>query len=454
MRKSFKIQIGDVSGFVTRLLHWCSRFEHTCFLNSNTTTDTTLTATPNSYDLIVAADAVRVLTPNSADSFTELKNFYEVTKDWMFGHLSYDLKNQVENLSSLNIDKLAFPDISFFQPAYVFLLKGNELEILYLKQHKTEQEIKQLLQLIIDTNLLKPESQNSNLTIQSRVSKSEYISSVNSIKQHIRRGDIYEMNFCVEFFAAEAQINPEQTYLRLNEISQTPFSAFYKLGNKYMLSASPERFLKKSDNTLLSQPIKGTVRRGINSAEDEHLKKQLFLNEKERNENVMIVDIVRNDLARSATKGSVQVKELYGIYTFKQVHQMISSVSAQLKPDIHFIDAIKNAFPMGSMTGAPKVRAMELIEQYELVKRGLYSGAVGYITPEGNFDLNVVIRSILYNQSTNYLSFIAGSAITEKAEPEQEYEECLLKAKAFFDVLNNNSIIEAENLYSAHDFRV
>ncbi len=255
------------------------------------------------------------------------------------------------------------------------------------------------------------------------------------IREHILDGDVYELNYCIEFFAKKARIDPLVVYEKLASRSPMPFSVFGRVHDCYMMGASPERFLKKTGTQLLSQPIKGTIRRGKDTAEDEQLKKLLQTDEKERAENMMIVDLVRNDLARSAVTGSVKVEEMFGIYTFAQLHQMISSVSAQLRPEVPFTEAIKHAFPAGSMTGAPKIKAMELIDQYEDVKRGLYSGAIGYITPEGDFDFNVVIRSILYNAATAYLSFQVGSAITYDAVGEKEYEECLLKAKAMWEVL-------------------
>jgi para-aminobenzoate synthetase component 1 len=217
--------------------------------------------------------------------------------------------------------------------------------------------------------------------------------------------------------------------------SPTPFASYFKYDHQYLLCASPERFIKKSGDKLFSQPIKGTIKRGVDEAEDAQLKNELLHSEKELAENLMIVDLVRNDLARSSKTGSVNVDELFGIYSFKQVHQMISTVSSIIKNDTHIIDAIKHAFPMGSMTGAPKIMAMELIEKYETTKRGLYSGAIGYIAPNGDFDFNVVIRSLQYNAATKYLSYEVGSAITFDSIAEQEHDECLLKAKAIMDVL-------------------
>jgi len=254
--------------------------------------------------------------------------------------------------------------------------------------------------------------------------------------EHIQRGDIYEANFCMEFFAENALINPLDVYQKLNAISEAPFSVYFKNDLQFLLSASPERYLKKIDTKIISQPIKGTSRRHAEIELDENSKKELETNEKERSENIMIVDLVRNDLSRTACKGSVEVEELCGMYSFKQVHQMISTIVSQVENTISPIEILKTTFPMGSMTGAPKISAMNIIENLEETKRGLYSGAVGYFTPNGDFDFNVVIRSILYNAQNQYVSFSVGSAITTLSDPEKEYEECLLKAKAMFAVLS------------------
>ena len=215
-----------------------------------------------------------------------------------------------------------------------------------------------------------------------------------------------------------------------------PFASFYKQNQNVLMGASPERYLCKRGDKLYSQPIKGTYRRGKNPEEDKQLKTALRDDLKEQTENVMIVDLVRNDLSRTAAKSSVKVEELFGMYTFPQVHQLISTVSSTLKSDVHFTEAIRCSYPMGSMTGAPKISAMKLIDQYEKTKRELYSGSVGYIDPYGNFDFNVVIRSLLYDTQKQYLSLTVGGAITNQSDAEKEYEECLLKAKAIFEQQN------------------
>jgi para-aminobenzoate synthetase component 1 len=288
----------------------------------------------------------------------------------------------------------------------------------------------------IKNTRVEPNAAPAKIELKQRVSREEYIEKVKKIQEHIVAGDVYELNYCVEFYAEQVTLHPLQAYLELTRLSPTPFAGFLKLNQQYLLCASPERFLKRSADKLYSQPIKGTARRSSNPAEDEQIKADLLACEKERAENLMIVDLVRNDLARSSETGSVQVDELFGIYSFKQVHQMISTVSSTIRKEVHPIDAIAHAFPMGSMTGAPKVMAMQLIEQYEQTKRGLYSGALGYLAPNGDFDLNVVIRSIQYNAATGYVNFMVGSAITYDAVPEKEYEECLLKAKAMMQALN------------------
>jgi para-aminobenzoate synthetase component 1 len=313
------------------------------------------------------------------------------------------------------------------------VLYKNEATVYYDAIHDKST----IVQLVNDIkNVVTPPIEHSiSIPIKSKMDKSTYLEKVAALKQHIQLGDIYEVNFCQEFFAENVTINPINYYLLLNKKSPTPFSCFVKHHDKYLLCASPERFIQKNGSNIISQPIKGTIKRGLTTKEDEQLKQQLISDKKERSENIMIVDLVRNDLSKIAKKNTVEVDELCGIYTFPQVHQMISTIKAKLQDNTTFDDIIKALFPMGSMTGAPKISAMQLIEKYETTKRGLYSGSVGYINSEGDFDFNVVIRSLAYNSQSGYLSFMVGGAITALSDPEKEYEECLLKAKAMMEVL-------------------
>lgn len=273
------------------------------------------------------------------------------------------------------------------------------------------------------------------IIIDQRLTKSAYIKIITKILQHIKRGDCYELNFCQEFFSENATIDPLYIFEELQKLSPNPFSAFYKVNDSYCLCASPERFLKKEGNTLTSQPIKGTTKRDPDPIMDQKNKDYLKESSKEKSENVMVVDLVRNDLSKICVEGSVYVDDIYGVYSFPQVHQMISTIKGTMPDGMHWTKALSATFPMGSMTGAPKKKVMELIALYEKNSRGLFSGSIGYVTPAGDFDFNVVIRSIFYNTANRYLSFWAGSGITFYSDPVAEYEECFIKAEAIREVL-------------------
>ena len=420
--------------FKKQLLDWAQQFEEVVWLESNPENNKEHQKHYN-YDAVLAVDAFTSIKTDFTDGFEKLKEYQNYSKDWIFGYLSYDLKNDVENLISQNFDGLGFPDLCFFQPKKLFLIKGNQVEIQYL--NVVSDEIEDDLFDIKNKSEAARGTVFSDIKIKLRTHKDEYFDKVTTMLEHIHRGDIYEANFCQEFYAENTQINPLETYQKLNNISKSPFATFLKLEEKFVLSASPERYLKKNDTTVISQPIKGTAKRALNPLEDVVLKTNLSKDSKERSENVMIVDLVRNDLSKTATKGSVKVEELCGIYSFNQVHHMISTVVSSVNEQTNPIDILKSTFPMGSMTGAPKISAMKIIEQLEKTKRGIYSGAIGYFTPKGDFDFNVVIRSILYNASTRYVSYSVGGAITSKSDPLKEYEECLVKAKAMREVLEN-----------------
>jgi para-aminobenzoate synthetase component 1 len=436
MRRIIKYRLDNPESFRQRLSIWINKYPVFCFLDSNNYYKSCKSGFfYHTYDTIAGIDFIDFIQPDQSGAFISLKEFTERKSDWLFGHLSYDLKNEIENLSSDNFDGIGFPAMHFFQPGLVFTIKNRLLAIHYHRDQYSKEEIDFLYNSINKLNIKGPVNY-KDLNIKQRTTKQEYINTVNKIKADILRGDIYEMNYCQEFYCDNQKIDPVFVYNMLRSISPTPFSCFYKLFDKYLISASPERFLKKIGPKIISQPMKGTIKRGDYSDIDEVLRNQLRYDPKEIAENIMIVDLVRNDLAKTAAKSTVRVEELCGIYSFRQVHQMVSTISAVLKNQDEMIDAIKNAFPMGSMTGAPKVRAMELIEKYENIKRGLYSGAVGYFSPDKDFDFNVVIRSVLYNNARQYLSYIVGSAITAKSDPEKEYEECLIKARAINQVFN------------------
>ncbi len=402
-------------------------FEQVVYLNNND-----LTYPNDPFPNRLYAGAKRVVPFTGEADLQTLADFHRQHRCHLVGYVGYEVKNQLESLQSRHPGQLGFPDSWFIEPAYIIDLGSDWVTV-----HTGRSDAGPWATWLTSPGTLPGTLAATNRTgrVQARVSEADYVAAVQQIRALIEAGDVYELNYCIEFFAEQLQLAPVAAYQALCQRSPMPFSVFLKQHDRYVLGASPERFLKRTGSRLVSQPIKGTIRRGQTTDEDEALKLALRNSEKEQAENLMIVDLVRNDLARSAKTGSVQVDELFGIYTFQQVHQMISTVSATARADASLADVIGHAFPMGSMTGAPKIRAMQRIDELETSRRGLYSGAIGYITPDGDFDFNVVIRTILYNAADQYASFTVGSAITYDADPAQEYAECLLKASAMRSVL-------------------
>ena len=404
------------------MLTWVSHFNIFCFLDN-----VGYTVSPHQYECLLAAGVADSIT---SSDISKVDNFLAGNKSWVFGHLAYDLKNNLCHIHSGKDNKIGFPYYHFFVPEFLLFVKNDQLEIIADEPDKIYKEI---LNTVVDQQI-----SSTHLTIQHKLTKEEYLDKIRGLQEHILRGDCYEVNFCQEFFAEEVEIKPLDVFHHLMKLSPNPFAAFYRLNDKYLICASPERFLTKKGIKLVSQPMKGTIRRDLdNNTEDERLKHALMESAKDQSENVMVVDMVRNDLSKICIDGSVKVDELFGVYTYPQVHQMISTISGELKAGTKLSEIITATFPMGSMTGAPKCRVMELIDEYEVSGRGIFSGSIGYIDPEGNFDFNVVIRSIMYNSSNKYLSYQVGSGITFYSNPEKEWEECLLKGQAIKKVLTS-----------------
>ncbi len=426
MKKCISFPVADFNIFKIQMLNWVNRFNIFCLLDNRH-----YNFSKPAFECLLAAGSKANIEMHAGKAFDALRHFYaKNNNEWLFGHLGYDLKNETEELSSRNWDGVGFCDLHFFVPEIVIELNDKEAAI------HCEGDAQSVFDSILSCPTTITESIKTTVAVQHKIDKENYIGIIEKLRQHILRGDCYEINFCQEFFAEHADIDPLYIYNRLIELSPNPFSVFYKLNARYCLCASPERYLKKEGKRIISQPIKGTSKRNLaHAGEDEIARNYLLESEKEKSENVMVVDLVRNDLSRICKPGSVRVDELFAVYSFPQVHQMISTVSGEVEAGKDWIDCIEATFPMGSMTGAPKKMVMELIEQYEQTKRGLFSGAIGYVKPNGVFDFNVVIRSILYNAADKYLSFQAGGGITFNSEPELEYEESLLKVKAMMKVL-------------------
>lgn len=404
------------------MLNWANRFSISVFLDSNEYRNLSHPA----YECLLAVKPFEIFSANEeADILQTISAWHEQNKDWLFGHISYDYKNKIfGRLSSQHIASFSFPDAQFFCPEVVCFILHSSLELCIETLQTDPEDVWNAIQETAPyENSWLPE-----IDFQKRISKKEYIETVMQLKEHIRNGDCYEINFCNEGFAENILLHPSDCFCKLNQIAPAPFAAYYRVRDQYMCCSSPERYLKKSGDTLIAQPIKGTIKRSENETLDKHLKEALFASEKDRAENVMIVDLMRNDLSKSCETGSIQVNELFGIYSFPSVHQMISTVTGKLRKDIPLMNAVLHSFPMGSMTGAPKIKVMELIEHYEKSKRELFSGCIGYINPGADFDFNVIIRSLFYNARTHYLSYQTGGAITFDSDPMSEWEEMQLKA--------------------------
>jgi para-aminobenzoate synthetase component I len=430
-RRFVSFPITDPSLIKEQMLTWASHFNICCFLDNQS-----YGLSHHSFECLLGAGAVDSIQAAAGNAFQQLKDFASSRRDWLFGHFAYGLVKETEPLlthpsdgdpSSDRADPIGFPDLFFFIPAIIMELHTGVVRIgSFYEDHEA------IFQQLLDASPI-PASGSSSGTaplFTPRFSRDEYLTTVGILQQHILRGDCYEINFCQEFFCHPAHIDPWRVWRSLSEVSPNPFSAFYRMDERFLLCASPERYLKKTGRALLSQPIKGTAPRfREDPVADRASGDRLYHSAKDRSENVMVVDLVRNDLSRVCIPDTVRVEELYGIYPFPQVFQMTSAIRGELSPERSWTDAVAATFPMGSMTGAPKNKVVELIARYERTHRGLFSGAIGYITPDEDFDLNVVIRSIQYNRANNYLSYLVGSGITYYSDPQAEYEECLIKAE-------------------------
>ncbi len=418
VKKIRRFSILDCHDFTYKMLNWVSPFNIFCFLNNSNYPG-------SSFEGILAVGASRQIILSPPGGLNTLQAFYDEDPGWLFGHLGYAVNDSVTAIQSE--DK--------FQPGFFFspeiLIRVTAVEVII---ESGEAEPADIFAAIESSAVKPPPARPTKIDLKGP-SRETYLEVIKKLQQHIQRGDCYEINYCQEFISENSVIDPLHVYNQLCTISPNPFSAFYRVGNNYCLCASPERYLKKTGRQLLSQPIKGTSSRSDDPLEDARQKQYLKESAKEKSENVMIVDLVRNDLSRVSEEGSVQVTEMCAIHSFPQVHQMISSITATMPAGMPWSRAIEATFPMGSMTGAPKKKVRELISIYESAPRGLFSGSIGYITPSGDFDFNVVIRSLFYNSSAQRLSYWAGSGITAKSQAVDEYEECVMKAAAIREVL-------------------
>ncbi len=409
------------------LLAWAADFDYAVFLDSCSTSIDQY----GEYEFILGV----------ADRDTEVCRSWEEMlekvgaepRHWWFGSLSYDAKNELEpKLSSANPVAIPFPNLVFFQAETVIFQRRGEDHIESFPNYS--------IQLAKDT-LLPQGAIRLDGPLKSNFTKEEYLETVEAIRGHIFEGDSYEINLSQNFHTTGEIESPAAVWRRLTQVSPTPYAAYAKFRDTHLLCASPERFLQLKGDRLITQPIKGTAPRDPDPEKDRELVARLRASRKEQAENVMIVDLSRNDLYRSSVVNGVSVPRLYEVQSFAKVHHLVSTVEATKSPQLSGLETIANTFPPGSMTGAPKFRSCELIDQYERHSRGMYAGSVGYITPEGDFDLNVVIRSMIWHAPSRVLTYQMGGAITWDSDPESEYLETLVKAQAIQEVLKGFSYI-------------
>ncbi len=427
MTTSFTIE--NTEELKLKLLHWSNQFDCVCALDSHDDS-----RFDQQFSFVIAIDAIDffAITPVNLSQFEPWAN---AQKGILFGHFKYELNHSQHHIAiKENNESLGF----FFAPRYLIEIKDNKIFF-----NRNYPEAFDLLERIKAIALLPSSNKSINIQLAKNKSKEAYVSDIEDIKKKIEAGTFYEINYCMEWHQDYAVIDPISVFYQLNNAARAPFSAFLKIKDWYTLCASPERFMQKKGKKLIAQPIKGTVRRDkTDPNHDEQLKTKLYQSLKERAENIMIVDLMRHDLTPFAVPGSIQVRELFGIYPFEYVHQMISTIEATLIENEDGIKAFLYAFPPGSMTGAPKHEVMKHIEQYESFKRGIFSGSIGYIDENKDFDFNVVIRSIFYNSTMQYLSVKSGGAITYESDPEAEYEECLLKSASLIQALETSQIFQ------------
>lgn len=412
------------------MLSWTNQFSIFLFLDSNSYQNKY-----SRYECILATGLKDVVVDDARRSLSSINDYRRGNKDWLFGHISYDYKNYLEpKLTSTHNNPIDFQQVYFYCPQTVCYVDKDK-EFLYIESYSNPDCVYEEICSAKEVgNVAMPE-----LYFTLKVQQEKYINTINKLRQHIKDGDCYEINFCNEGYVQDVTVDALSVFNKLNTIAAAPFAAYYKNEANYMMSSSPERYIYKAGDKILSQPIKGTIKRGTSTEDDNQLIEQLRSSIKDRAENVMITDLVRNDLARTCQTGTIDVEELFAIYTFPQVHQMISTVAGKLNDKDDVAIPIEKSFPMGSMTGAPKIKVMELIETYESTKRGLFSGSVGYINPDGDFDFNVIIRSLFYNQEKRYLSYQTGGAITYDSNAQSEWEEMRLKAWALERIFKGNN---------------
>ncbi|MEN9497881.1 MAG: hypothetical protein RL750_780 [Bacteroidota bacterium] len=399
------------------LQRWAVSHDLCCILDGRSATDPDY-----SFPKLLAVGCTRQFELLPGHSLAALDDFLLPTDMGYVVQVGYGLKDHLEQISNRHTDPIGFPALFVYEP--LVLIRFLENDRIRIQAADPQSVWDQLCRMQVPANddIIPP------VEFISRNTEEQYLELVGKVQAHIARGDCYELNYCQEYYAEGVEIDPLVIYQQLRSVVQAPFSCLYRNGNRWLMGASPERFLKRQGNRIESRPMKGTAPRDLDPIKDELLSEELLSSAKERSENIMVVDLVRNDLSRIAERGSVQVEALCALHSFPQVHQLVSTVTARVSSTVGLRRVLEACFPMGSMTGAPKIRVMELTDVYETSARGLYSGSIGFLEPNGDFDLNVVIRSLQYHAEKGYLSYHVGSGITAYSDPKKEWQECAWKS--------------------------
>jgi para-aminobenzoate synthetase component 1 len=373
------------------------------------------------------------LNESNASEIEQLNDWLKEKTLPVFGYLSFEAKKLFEKNAYENCCSDGSELVYFFEPEHIWK-EENGTWICLTEEQPNERSV--IEDFLSNYKNIEQSSNEEKLMFEMLETKDSYIEKIERILGDIQRGDYYETNFCMPLQAKGLLHDAFAHFSKMNNATEAPHAVYFNGNNLQLLCTSPERFIQKKGNAIISQPIKGTIKRGANSIEDEENKTVLRTSKKERSENIMIVDLVRNDLSRIAEKSSVQVTSLCELHTFKTLHHLISTVEAKLPSNITFTQILAATFPMGSMTGAPKISAVQHMEKLEVLDRGIYSGTFGVIEPNGNFDFNVIIRSAVYNKEKKQTTIKVGSAITHASNAESEYDECLLKAASTLSIFN------------------
>lgn len=370
------------------------------------------------------------------------------------GYFSYDLRYFIEKLPSLSADDMRIPDmlLSFYDVVFIF---DNLLKKAYISssglphldgaknRERAERRLEFAKKRVVEARSYHMDGEErpagegpgfsfSRGEVLSNFTREEYGKAVKAAKEYIREGDVYQVNLS-QRLTCDFDGDSFELYKTLRHMNPAPFSAYLDFENFQVASASPERFIRINGGRIETRPIKGTRPRGMNEAEDARLSRELLASEKDRAEHLMIVDLERNDIGRVCEYGSVMPEEFIMLETYSTVHHLVSTVTGKLKDGTDAVDCLLNCFPGGSITGAPKIRAIEIIEEIEPVKRGIYTGSIGYMDFNGNADLSIVIRTIVVKDGTAY--FHAGGGIVADSDPDKEYDETMDKARAIIYAL-------------------